>query len=151
MTTIRDHILDAFVALLNGTGKPSGLVVSRMQIAPKEESDIFSIVVRPERESIQRTEGRQRSYPIRERTLTVKLECRAKCAANQSADEALDPLLVWITKSLAVDQTFARYAVESDEEEITWEGANADSTFGLALVTYGVNYITNRADQEKTR
>jgi len=151
MTTIRNQIIGAFVTLLSATGKPSGLVVSRMQVTNKEEEDVFSIVVRPEREGIIRAEGKQRNYPIRSRSLSVRLECRAKCTTGQSPDEALDPLLAWITKALANEQTYAKLAVDSDESEITWEGENADSTFGLAIVTYGVNYITSRADQEKTR
>lgn len=149
MATIRNQILDAIVSRLNGAGKPAALTVARFPVSNIEEASLPHVAVVPGRESVDRPSDKMRAYPVRERRLTVRVECRAKASGiSQGPDEALDPLVAWTTKALLADATLGSLALECEESEISWQGDESDHRFGLAIVSFVVRYKTNSQDQE---
>lgn len=151
MATIRKQILDAIVTALNGAGKPADLTVERFPVSNVEEASLPHVCVRPGRENVSRPSDKLRAFPVRERRMEVRIECRAQATGSQAPDEALDPLVAWVTKATSADPTFGKLAIESEELEIAWEGDEADARFGLATITFSVLFTTNAHDQEKAR
>lgn len=153
MASIRNQIIAAIVSELDGAGKPSGLTVERVPLANVEDTMLPHIAVVLVRESVSRpSSDKLRAFPIRERSLKVKLECRAVAAGPAFfPDEALDPLLCWSTKKLAANPTLGGLALEVEEAETEWESDAADANFGLASMYWTVRFATNSKDQEKGR
>lgn len=151
MATIRNQILDAIASKLNGAEKPAGLTVERFPVYNLEERSLPHVCVRPGREDVNRPSDKLRAYPVRERILSVRIECRVQVGLNESPDEALDPFVAWVTKALSEDPTFGKLATSTEEVGIEWESDEMDSRFGLATITFSVNYTTNASDQEKAR
>lgn len=135
MASRRDQILAAITAALgvasvNGFTKPSGLVVSRFRVRPTDKTTTKSIAVYPMTESSQRV-GQNRS-PLTQHYLTVRCECRAVCGVNETADQALDPMLAWIVQSLFADESLGGLASGIAETACAWGASEADETYAVA-------------------
>jgi hypothetical protein len=135
MASRRDGIIAAMtsamgVASVNGFTRPSGLVVSRFRVRPTDKTTLKSISPYPFREVSERV-GQNRS-PLTQHHVTVRCECRAVCGANETADQALDGLLVWVTQSLFADESLGGLASSIAETACEWDATEADETYAVA-------------------
>lgn len=135
MASTRDAILAAFETALGAASagsftKPSGLVVSRFRVRPTDRTTAKSIAVYPLAESSQRV-GQNRS-PLTQHFLTVRCECRAVCGANETADQALDPILAWTVQALFRDESLGGLASAIAETACQWDASEADETYAVA-------------------
>lgn len=142
MSSIRDQILDAIIAALN-TATPGGVPqATRDYINPLEGSDLPAISVRASREE---SEGKPNRFgPLRQRRLTVRVEC---FAAGSPGDEELDPLVTWAGKVLSGDAgRFGGLAHCTEETAIEWNSEERDQPFASAFMDFTVEYQTRTGD-----
>ncbi len=143
MATIRNQILSAIVTALDGAGKPTGLTVSRFGLAAVETAALPYMAVRCAAEKSSAIDGRDGS--AMERHLLVDIECRA---SGESPDEAVEPLIGWVTTALQGDRSLGGLATDLEEEGIEWSAEDAMEDLGLAVVRVRVDYDTDRNNQE---
>jgi len=143
MASVRSQILSAIVAALGGTGKPTGLTVSRFGIEAVESEALPYMSVRLAEEQSKAIDGRNGLGM--ERTLMVDIECRA---AGDEPDDAVDPLIVWVTEALQDDRSLGGLATDLEEIGLEWSAEDAMENLGLAVVRIRVDYDTDRNNQE---
>lgn len=145
MASVRELILQAAVAALNGAGKPAGLAVHRNRTRPFGSDQLPAIVLYPgpdpEDVVLATHDGGV------ERRFTVRAECRA-IAAGVPPDQATDPLTTWCTRALHEDPTFGGLAAEIEERRISWAAEETDQVFAAAAVDFLVTYYTHADDPE---
>src|SRR6185295_10686825 len=122
------QIVDAMLTKLNGPGAPVTAERDRgLELPPGAAG---SIVIRRFKELGERF-GPQ--GPLLKRILIVAAECRASGSAAESADEALDPLLEWVTATLGGER-LGGLAHEVVEAEIKFEQVQGDVRYAKATV-----------------
>lgn len=143
MASVRERIMAALEAAVNGAGKPAGLNVHRQRRRPIDRDKLPATVVYAIREDVRAFS----TGPIRdvERRLRVRLEHRATGAPE---DQVLDPYLVWGTKALKADETLGGLCREINEVLIEWDGEQADQVYAGAGQEFEVIYETTEADPE---
>lgn len=147
MSSIREQVLVAVMAALNGGGKPAGVpAAERTRVIALEVSQLPSIVLVPRRESVDVQGGRL--GPLVQRRLSVELEHRAAGGAGVPADQAADALLSWPVKALC-GNTLGGLAIEIRESGTEWQYADGEAPFVLATQTFEVAYTTRVADAEQ--
>lgn len=142
--SVREQLVRAVVAAIDGSGKPSGLNVHRSRTRAIGNDQLPAVVVYllqetlpPERQ--QPARGRQ----IARRTATLVCECRAK---GVLADEALDPLTTWVVQALLADPTLGGLAYAVSEAGTQWDAAELDDVYGGAQVHFQIDYTTAAGD-----
>lgn len=100
MSTVREQIITAAVAALN-TGTPGGVpATERERVAAVEEQDgAGAIALYPVRDVPEEVGGG--GGPLMRCRLTLAVEVWAKGTALLRPSQAVDPMLVWIVKTLA--------------------------------------------------
>jgi len=149
MSSIRSQIVAAAKVLLDGAGKPAGLQVRRVGLNPQEADDLPSITLYPGSESVEKMNGHRYS-PIVTRSFNLMIEVKAACPDASAYDDAIDPVLCWVTSALQDSNYLGGLATDLAETDIEWEFANSEeSVVGKALMTWRVQYQTATASQER--
>ncbi len=145
--TIRETIIAAAAAALDGAGKPSGLTVHRFRTRPIDEDDLPAVAVYNLGETIQLE---THDEPSVLRTLMIRLEHRVKTLVGSadSPDKVLDPLLAWGTKGLLTDSALEALIISIEEVKIEWVAMEADKRYGGAAQDFSIEFSTNWDDQE---
>ena len=142
MSSIRDQILTAVVAKLNGAGKPAGVNVRRFSLAKIEPSQLPMIEAYPGSDVVKDTsKGRQSLM----RTLGLILDVYAM---GDPVDQALDEAVCWITTALQADQSLGGLVMDVRERSAEWDAEMAAQGTGLCKVLVEIDYIHNRLNQE---
>lgn len=147
MASRRELILQAVVAALGASSKPTGVAVHRYRTRPLERDALPALVVYPAvREgAVAETITRLDHDDALERALRVRVEIRAE---GEPPDEALDPLYVWVVKSLRADPTLGGLAQDLEEEAVSFDAAERDAVYAAAAVDFHVTYYTSEDDPE---
>ena len=141
--SITERILQAVVAVLDGTGKPAGVAVNRSRRQSIEKPQLPMISVYPVREEVTRATDNRRS-PLVERRMRVQVKCRVV-----GDDQANDALRKWVVRSLMADQSLGGLALEISEESTDWDADDAtDADYSVAAVDFVVRYTTSRFNLE---
>ena len=135
MASRRDQILAAVAsklgsATVGGFTKPTGLVVSRFRTRPTDKTTTRSIALYPMAEASVRV-GQNRSR-LTEHRLTVRCECRAVGGSGETADQALDPILLWVVQSLFADESLGGLTSSLEETACQWDADEADEIYAVA-------------------
>lgn len=144
--TIREQIIAAAVAAVNN-GAPAGVPVCvRTLMQPSEQLQLPTITVFPFREVINgKPTGRW--GPIVTRDLYLRFVAYAE---GDPADQALDPIVGWLTHALG-GQQFGGLANDTVEHEINWQYDEGTFQVAAAAVDFRVEYQTLRADATQTQ
>lgn len=143
MSSLREQILADVNTALN-TGRPPGVpAADRSRADDIPETVATAISVRPFRERVERVGSAK--GPLAQRQLVIAVDCWASAAGDQPVDQALDPLLEWVTKALG-GQTLAGKAHSVEEAEIRWDMARRDGAYVRVPVLVAVRYQTLRND-----
>ena len=144
--TIRETIMAAIAAALDGAGKPAGLTVHRSRTRPLDRDDMPAMAVYHLGETVA-LETHDESVL---RTLTIRVEHRVKTLATSAdaPDKTLDPLVAWGTKGLLTNAALDALIVSIEEVEINWATFEADSLYGGAAQDFKIEYATVWDDQE---
>jgi len=141
MSTIRDQIVAAVFAALNGPDKPAGINVRRFSLTRIEPDQMPMIEVYPHKDVAIET----KPMAVR-RTLTVGFDVYA---AGELVDQEIDPALAWITSALqAAPRSLGGLATDIREGQAEWDGEAALSGIGLCKAYVEIDYIHNRTNQE---
>lgn len=150
--SIREQIIDAIVANLEASGKPAGLTVHRLRTRPIEEDSLPSILIYAEDDEPKPVDGQQFKSPLVERSLVIYLEYRAEGSLAVAPDQALDPLIVWGTKTMVSNEKFVSNAYPGGlgmgvvELKTAWMSKEGDKLFAAASTQWQVKYRTSRLD-----
>ena len=150
MASIRERILQRFVQLLDGPGKPAGLTVHRYRTRAIESDKLPAQVVYPAARgpAVAETVERWNQAGDLQRTLTVRVESRV---AGNPPDEALDPYYLWAVEAVMADPTLGGLAFDVQEEAVSFDAEEFQETIGACAVDFRVTYITSGYDPEKQR
>lgn len=131
-------------------GGPAGLTVHRERTRPIEIDSLPAIVLYAEDEQPKTLGGAVYRAPLTERQLSIGVQCRAKGAASVSPDAALDPVLVWATKTVLANETFGGLANGVEEDRTVWSSREGDDPIAAATVHFTIKYRTSRLDPTST-
>lgn len=146
MSTIREQIIEAAVALVN-SGAPGGVPVCvRTQMQPTETNDLPSLTCFPIREEIADTKT-GRWGPIIVRTLYLRF---VGYASGNPADAALDPMVAWIASQLGGSQ-LGGLAQDAMEHEINWQYDEGNFAVAAVAMDFRIEYQTLRNDATQSQ
>lgn len=146
-TTIREQIMQAAIAALNGPERPAGVPeATRAHAAAANATQLPKIAITPVNESVERI---GLSSAIK-RTLTLRVECQAagQVGSDEPADALLDAITAWCTKALAFNR-LGGLANNVEEVGIDWATNLADYAYCAAVIDYQVTYQTYANDQTR--
>lgn len=144
MATVREQIMQAVLAALDGVGKPAGLNVFRYRTRPLTEEEYPALVVYNGTEQVDRV-GNHRGSLVR-RELGLRIEGRT---IGDTPDVDLDPILAWVTQALiAAPSLPGNLAITTEEDSTEWEHEEAEVGYSVARMLYRVTYSTLPHNQE---
>lgn len=146
MASIRQRIVDAVVARLDGAGKPPGLAVHRSRGISVDQDELPAMVVYLLAQRTQRVGGR--AGPLSAHALTLRVECRVKGAVADEADVLLEPLIGWAVKALLGEPTLGGLVNSLEETQIEWAAEAADHLYAAAAVDFTAQFPTAVADPD---
>lgn len=156
MSTIREQIIIAAIALLNATvptGKPAGLTVHRERTRPLETDSLPAILIYCDDDAPETLAKQQYQAPLVTRNLVLHVECRAVGSTTVPPDQALDPLLTWVTQQFAQNEHFptsnnppVNLANGVVEGKTSWLSKEGDQLLAAASMEWTVKYRTSRLD-----
>jgi hypothetical protein len=152
MSSIREQIVLAIVAKLSGSGKPSGLSVHRERTRPIQDDQLPAILVYAEDDEPKPIGAQAYHSPLVERQLVIYLEHRAEGSSSVPPDAALDPLIVWSTKTMVANEKFVSNSYPDGlgngvvELKTAWLSREGDKRIAAASTQWIVKYRTSRLD-----
>jgi hypothetical protein len=150
--SIREKIILAIVAALDGGDKPSGLTIHRERTRPIQDDQLPAILVYSEDDAPTPVGGQVYKSPLVERQLVIYLEHRAQGSIDDPPDAALDPLIVWSTKTMVGNEKFVvtgfpdGLATGVVEGKTAWMSRQGDKSIAAASTQWIVKYRTSRLD-----
>lgn len=143
MASIREQIVSAVVALLDGAGKPTGLRVHRLRTLPIDQDQLPACVVYLVTEETTRKGGRW--GPRYRHALRIRVECREE---GNPPDAQLDPLAAWVVRTLVGNQTLGGLAQSVELVEAQWDAERSNKVYGGVGLDLVITYDTTAADPE---
>lgn len=132
---------------LNGeeTTKPAGLVVHRFLTRMPDSGSLPDVTLWYAGEGID--DRADAATDESQRSVRVRARCRAKAAAGQTGDEALDPILTWVELAMLADYSLGGLAAEGQANGIDAVSARefAD-TYAEATIEFEFLLLTKRGD-----
>lgn len=151
--SIRELILEAIVANLSDPSSGiANLSVHRMRTRPLEDDQLPAILIYSEDDEPKPLAGQTFQAPLVERQLVIYLEYRAIGSSTVSPDQALDPLIVWGTKTMVANEKFVSIAYPGGlgmgvvEGKTAWMSKEGDRILAAASTQWIVKYRTSRLD-----
>jgi len=146
MSSIREQLVLAAVALLEAGGSPATLTVKRERTRPIEQAALPAILIYCEDEEPSPLAGQKFRAPLTERHLNLVLELRALASDTVPPDAAIDPLYIWAIQQILGNEKFGGLAMGVTEGPTKWMSREADATYAAAALHLIVHYRTSRLD-----
>lgn len=147
--SIRESLVRAVLAAIDGAEKPGGLRVHRWRKRPLEKDRLPAVCVYLLQEQL----PAEKQLPPRARTVvrrscTIVCECRVvgDATANTPPDEALDPIATWVVQALLADPTLGDLAHAVTEIGTKWDADELNETLGAAAIHFEIEYVTAAGD-----
>jgi hypothetical protein len=150
MSSRRDQIVTACVALLGGAGRPSGLQVDRVRTVSLSHDQLPRQVVYPLQEEVVTGPGIGAAGDprrIAKRVLTLCVEHRVD-AENDAPDLAIDPFVSWAVQALCADVELGGLAFDVKEIGTKWDEAEQDKVYAAARTLFEIQYVTDAANPD---
>lgn len=153
MSSIRDQILAHVKTLLNASGKPDGVVVSRnfsVSFDAVNEPGSKQISIAPGEEDV--TERGSVAVPKVDRHVLVAITIAGVSPDKDiSPDEWLDPVMSWVISQMTKDRTLGGLAIRggTTEHKNIWAGEPGIAQYGRVHMLWKVKYITSGNSQEQ--
>jgi|SRR5215469_3753212 len=146
--SIREQIAVAVIAALQAAGGPAGLTVHRERTRPIEVDSLPAILVYFEDDAAPKPFDKQKfRTPFVTRSVQIALQCRAQGSPPSTPpDLALDPILVWASQRMFVDETFGKLAIGAEEGRTEWKSREGDAQIAAATLRFSIEYRTARTD-----
>jgi hypothetical protein len=120
--------------------------VEKFRLDSLEPSQLPSMILYPVQEAVERALPELRS-PIVNRSLTVRIECRA--GGTSPADDQLDAMLTWVVKSCLADRTLGKLATDTQETLLEWSASGApDTDYAKGNIELTIRYATQTVNPE---
>lgn len=146
MTSRRIAVREAAIIALN-TDRPSDVPeAGRRRYAPGMPLEQSQIAVFFAREVT--SPPTNRTFGVASRSLNLAVQCAVPVVNVEDADDAIEPLLNWAVKALALS-TLGGLAVNIREETTDWSPVQADVVYMIATILFVVEYQTKRDDMER--
>ena len=136
--SVRETIIEQVITTLSA-GSPAPVSRSNTFQRTDANASLPAIVVYPESEKVT-----LRTSDAEYCSFTIAVECQAKGAPP--IDQALDPLLVWVSQRLKADQTLGGLVSRIEEVETLWSIETGDEDVGAAKTTFEVQYLRQLSD-----
>jgi hypothetical protein len=137
-TSVREAILNAaFAALDSSIDKPGPIFRTRADALQTQELPAF--LMYPLQDEAQRV-----TADTVERVLTLRFEAMTAGAPPQ--DQALDPLLTFVTMTLLADATFKSLIQGFVDSKILWEFKDGEQDYALGALDVKITYVVAQAD-----
>ena len=137
----REILTKAVTALLGAGGKPAGLNVSRGRYRAAEEGDLplttVFVIDEPQQEG---------DDDAIENLLQLGIMSRVKAGSSESADETLDPILVWIVQAILADNTLGGLCLRVRLIRTDWDQEELLDPYGGAIQTFEIQFTTTESD-----
>lgn len=146
MSSIRDQLIDAVVAKLNGAGKPAKVEAIRYSLSKidfKPDPTKKFLMVYPEKDQVSPPD---RMFGMLKRTLRL---CVDAYSLGEPIDENLDPALCWITTALSSDDSLGGLALDVRHVSEEWSEAFAQEGIGMCRSLWDIEYTQLRSSQER--
>jgi len=145
------QIMEAVVALLGASGKPTGLTVHMDRSTPIWQDSLPAVVVYPAAspQGVEETVEHVRIPSTRvRRTLNFRTELRVSVAEGVAPITAVDPLYLWVVTQLAPVNSVAGAHIKGPIEVRSMSDAlvEGESHFAAKAVEWEIQYDTPRAD-----
>lgn len=145
MASIREQLIAAAVTALNTSrpvGVPQFVRARTYSIKPDQlpSADVFPVDDTP-------NIGPSPNAPIYERRLVLRVASIGKDGDGKTADQAIDPALVWAEKTLN-ESTLGGLALSVRPIKTTFEYEDVDAFVCRASSDFLVIYVTRRTDPE---
>jgi hypothetical protein len=150
MSSRRDQITAACVALLQQAGGPAGLNVHRQRTISLTHDQLPAQVVYALQEENDTAPGRGAplAYTRKaKRKLTLCVEHRVD-AENTPPDQALDPLLSWAVQQLCSGVSLGGLAYDLKEIGTKWDEVEQDKVYAAARTLFDVEYVTDASNPD---
>jgi hypothetical protein len=151
MSSIREQLAAQVVAALSAepagdVEQPANLTVHRERTRPITQDNLPAILAYFEDEEPTPLAKQRFQAPIVERHLNLVLELRVTPTADQSPDEAVDPLYLWAMQQVMVDEKFGGLAMGVTEGPMKWMATESDAIIAGAALHLIIHYRTSRLD-----
>jgi len=143
--SVREQIMQAVITALN-TNAPAGIPqATRRLLRPLDPSELPAIDVVQASEEVQPIQNRLN--PTVKRLLKIRVRA---WVMDPQPDQALDPILQWITTALA-GNSFNGLAQFTEEKLNEWNAEEVDATYGVVSREYLIEYTTSRTNEVSSR
>jgi hypothetical protein len=159
MASIRDRLIDAIFAALNGSAlgsvlKPANLLVVEERLHPNEQGQLPVIAIYFEDEEPEPLDKQKFAAPITQKKLGVVLEYRALASvpaqAVQKPRKVIDPLYLWAMQQLGTDEKFGGLAMGITEGPTKWISKESNAIVAAAAQSFTIHYRTSRLNPSTT-
>lgn len=141
MSSLREQIIQAALALLN-TSPPSGVPqTTRARVQPYDPSELPAMTIKSLRNEGQNEKEGRWGYFI-QNTFSLRMEFYV---AGDAADELIDPMYVWAVQQLGAQQ-FGSLAQDCYEGIMEWEYADQDLPYAKATLDFRVEFNSLKKD-----
>jgi hypothetical protein len=151
MSSIRKQLAAAVVTVLEAdpageVAQPGNLTVHRERTRPITQDKLPAILAYFEDEEPTPLAKQKFQAPIVERHLNLVLELRTTPIVDQSPDEAVDPLYLWVMQQVMADERFGGLAMGVTEGPMKWMAVESDVVVAGAALHLIIHYRTSRLD-----
>jgi hypothetical protein len=144
----RELVLAAIVAkLTDAADKPPALNVHRYRTRPIDSDRLPAAVVYvgPGRGGVGENVTRMDHDPGLEHALSVRIELRV---TGEPPDAIVDPLYVWVIKTLRGDPTLSGLCRDIEEQASSFDAEERDRIYGALALDLLVSFATKENDPE---
>ena len=118
MTSLVNTAVTAIIASLS-SGTPVASQIGRVSLRPVAAAQAQSVVVRPMHSEVAQS-ALAPGYPV-SWTTAIAVECYARCAADQSPDVAVDPLIEAVYARLMADPTLGNAVLALQPQNVAFD------------------------------
>jgi hypothetical protein len=141
--TVREQIVQAVLAALNGPGKPESVpACERVSYTAASSGNVPRMMLYPVKETVERVNR----GPLVKRELTVRVDCRAAALAAEHADALANDMVAWATKALAGSR-LGGLAHDVAEIAVDWSFEPSEYLLVEVSLEFAITYQTQVSDQ----
>jgi len=141
--TVREQVVQAVMAALNSDSRPADVPpCERVSFSAATSGNVPKMMLYPVKEAVTRINR----GPLAQRTLTVRIDCRAASLAAESADALANSMVAWATQALSGSR-LGGLAHDVAEVAVDWSFEPAEYLLVEVSLEFAITYQTQVQDQ----